>query len=86
MDDERARHLAGRIIYNEWPRELPADHYARIDRERHARYHKPNAPWTTIDFALAEIAKLQTSADPLGSSILDEYQSFLRSLGGSDAA
>jgi exodeoxyribonuclease I len=86
MDDERARLLAGRVIYNEWPRELPADHYARIDGERHARYHQPKAPWTTTDIALTEIAKLQALADPLGSAILDEYRSYLRSLGGADAA
>jgi hypothetical protein len=29
-NDERARHLAARVIYNECPRDLPAEHYARI--------------------------------------------------------
>jgi hypothetical protein len=86
MNDERARHLAGRVIYNEWPRELPADHYARIDRERQARYRQPDAPWTTIDSALAEITKLANSSDSVGSAILAEYRSYLHSLVASDAA
>jgi hypothetical protein len=32
MEDERARHLADRVIYNEWPRELSTSHYVRTDR------------------------------------------------------
>jgi exodeoxyribonuclease-1 len=86
MADERARYSAMRIIYNEWPREMPARDFARIDLERHARYRQPQAPWTTIDAALAEIARLQTATDPAGSAILDEYRSYLTTLGASDAA
>jgi hypothetical protein len=87
MNDERARHLAGRVIYNEWPRELPADQYARIDRERQARYRQPDAPWTTIESALGEITKLANTSDhPAGLAILDEYRSYLRSLAAPDAA
>jgi hypothetical protein len=86
MDDERAQQVADRVIYNEWPQELPADHYARTNRERHARYYQADAPWTTVASALAEIAKLRNSSGPAGSAILDEYNSYLRSLDASDAA
>jgi len=86
MVDERARNSATRILYNEWPRELPAQKFARIDRERHARYRQCDAPWTTIDGALAEIARLQISTDSAGSAILDEYQTYLALLRASNAA
>jgi exodeoxyribonuclease-1 len=85
MQDERARNLAERVIYNEWPQELPVDDFARIHRARHARHHQPNAPWTTIASALAEIAKLG-SLDTAGSTIIDEYRSYLRTLDVPDAA
>jgi hypothetical protein len=86
MEDERARLLAERIIYNDWPRELPAVQYGLIHHARYTRYHQVNAPWMTIASALAEIAKLRNSLDPVGSVILDEYGSYLRLLDASDAA
>jgi exonuclease I len=81
MTDERARRLATRIMYNEWPKPLPADEYSRVDQECVARWYRSDVPWMTVPKALAEIAKLRVSATPGHSVILDEYERYLRELG-----
>jgi hypothetical protein len=86
MEDKRARQLAMRIIFNEWPQIFPADEYSRLDRERFARYHHPNAPWMTIPKALAEIAKLRAAQSSGASAILERYAAYLLVLGAFDAA
>jgi hypothetical protein len=86
MKDERARHLAARILFNDWPQALPPDEYSRLDRARVARHHHPNAPWMTILKALAEIDRLRRSGVPDLGDILKEYEEYLLSLEGSDAA
>jgi hypothetical protein len=44
------------------------------------------APSMNIEGALAEIAELQISADPAGAAVLEEYRSYLTSLGVSNVA
>jgi exodeoxyribonuclease-1 len=86
MSDERARHLAARIMFNEWPQDLPPEERYRQDRARIARYQHPNAPWMTVASALADIAKLRSSRTLGASAILDEYEAYLLTLRASDAA
>jgi exonuclease I len=43
LEDQRARQLAARIVYNEWPRELPADEYARSPGRRARPRAEPRA-------------------------------------------
>ena len=86
VTDERARRLATRIMYNEWPQALPADEYSRVDQECVPRWYRSEVPWMTVPKALAEITKLRVSATPNQGAILDEYERHLRELQGTDAA
>jgi exodeoxyribonuclease I len=84
MTDERARRLAQRIMYNEWPQALPADEYSQIDHECAACWYRSGVPWMTVPKALPEIEKLRVSATPDQGAILDEYELYLRDLGEAD--
>jgi exonuclease I len=86
MTDDRARRLATRIIYNEWPQALPADEYSRVDQKCVARWYRSDVPWMTAPKVLAEIAKLRVSATRDQGAILDEYERYLRELARIDAA
>jgi exodeoxyribonuclease-1 len=82
MQDDRARQLGLRVIYNEWPDALPTAERATMDRDRDrlARLSASQGPWTSIRRALAEIDRLLTNASPETARILEDYRSYLRDL------
>jgi exodeoxyribonuclease-1 len=86
MQDDRARQLGLRVMYNEWPDVLPADERAAMDRDRLARLNASEGPWTSISKALVEIDKLLPNASPETARILQDYRRYFRSLAVPHAA
>jgi exodeoxyribonuclease-1 len=86
MQDDRARQLGVRVMYNEWPDALRADERAAMDRDRLARLSASEGPWTSIRKALAGIDKLLPNASPETARILEDYRRYLCGLAVPHAA
>jgi exodeoxyribonuclease-1 len=77
LQDDRARQLGRRIVYNEWPELLSVNTRAKLNEGRLARLHAAEAPWTSIPAALAEIGRMLPEATPTIARILTDYRRWL---------
>ena len=81
IEDERLLILGRRLIGNEWPHVLPIGEREALIYERLARLQtSDDVKWTTISSALKDIAKLKVDASPGATSILNEYEEYLRNM------
>jgi hypothetical protein len=86
MQDDRARQLGRRIVYNEWPEALGGDQRIEMDPGRLARLNAAEGSWTSIAKALTDIDKLLPTATPATAKMLEGYSCYVRSLAISYAA
>jgi exodeoxyribonuclease-1 len=80
MQDDRARQLGRRVIYNEWPDALPTEQRAAMDHDRNVRLNASDGPWTSKGSALQEIDNLLLKVSPEIAKILEDYRLYLRDL------
>jgi exodeoxyribonuclease-1 len=78
MQDDRARQLGRRIIYNEFPEVLPTKERAVMESARVSRFQDSSGSWTSIAKALVEIDKLMPTATLSIAKVLEEYSRYLR--------
>jgi exodeoxyribonuclease I len=78
IQDKRLRYLAARLLYEEWPGELPSAMKLSMDAELNRRLHAGlKAPWTTFATAQRDIEKMLPGADLKGRAILLEYLDYI---------
>lgn len=76
--DQRARENAFNLIGSEWRWALPAHERLRFDDQLYSHLTAEDAPWTTVQGALAEIEQLSFDCSVEGLQILEEYEGHLR--------
>jgi exodeoxyribonuclease I len=76
--DKRLQYLAARLMYEEWPAELPSAAKLSMDAELNRRLHAGlNAPWTTFATAQRDIEKMLPDANAKGRANLVEYLDYI---------
>ena len=78
LRDARARELAFWLIGSEWPEVMSEADRASYEEQRFQHLMAEEANWMTIPGALAEIEDMSFDATAEQSSILDEYETYLR--------